>query len=108
MIPATVRSALLPLVRQLSGLDAEIRQSDQAILALAKTDEMARRLMTVPGIGPITASALAASIQDISTFSGSREFAAFLGSRHGKTPPAERNGWDASPRWVTDICASCS
>ncbi|MER9293615.1 transposase [Mesorhizobium sp. M0510] len=79
MIPATVRSALLPLVRQLSGLDAEIRQSDQAILALAKTDEMARRLMTVPGICPITASALAASIQEISTFSGSREFAAFLG-----------------------------
>ncbi|ESY03446.1 transposase [Mesorhizobium sp. LNJC399B00] len=67
------------MVRQLSGLDAEIRQSDQAILALAKTDEMARRLMTVRGIGPITASALAASIQDISTFSGSREFAAFLG-----------------------------
>jgi transposase len=35
--------------------------------------------MTVPGIGPVTASALAASIQDISVFSGPREFAAFLG-----------------------------
>ncbi|WP_435053537.1 IS110 family transposase [Mesorhizobium australicum] len=79
MIPATVRSALLPLVRQLSELNTEIRQSDQAILALAKADETARRLMTVPGIGPITASALAASVQDITAFSGPREFAAFLG-----------------------------
>jgi transposase len=40
---------------------------------------MARRLMTIPGLGPVTASAIAASVQDISVFSGPREFAAFLG-----------------------------
>ena len=79
MIPTPVRAALLPLVRRLNELDQEIAQSDQAILALAKADETARRLMTVPGIGPVTASALAASIQDISAFSGPCEFAAFLG-----------------------------
>lgn len=79
MIPAIVRSALLPLVRRLNELDHEIGQSDQAILALAKANATARRLMSVPGIGPVTASALAASIQDISAFPGPREFAAFLG-----------------------------
>jgi transposase len=79
MIPAAVRSALLPLVRQLTELDDEIRQGDQAVLALAKADETARRLMTVPGVGPITASALVASVQDIPAFSGPRDFAAFLG-----------------------------
>lgn len=79
MIPAAVSSALLPLVHQLTELDDEIRQSDQAIMALAKADETARRLMPVPGIGPVTASALVASVQDISAFSGPREFAAFLG-----------------------------
>ncbi|CDX21110.1 hypothetical protein MPL3356_340185 [Mesorhizobium plurifarium] len=68
---ARPRRAPLPLV-QLTEFDDEIRQSDHAILALANTDEMARRLMTVPGIGPITASALAASIQDISAFSAPR------------------------------------
>lgn len=78
-VPAAVRAALTPLVGQLVQLDEEIGQSDRAILALAKADETARRLMTVPGIGPITASALVASVQDISTFSGPREFAAFLG-----------------------------
>ena len=40
---------------------------------------MARRLMTIPGLGPVTASAMVASVQDISAFSGPREFAAFLG-----------------------------
>jgi transposase len=40
---------------------------------------MARRLMSIPGFGPVTASAMAASVQDISSFSGPREFAAFLG-----------------------------
>ena len=40
---------------------------------------MARRLMTIPGLGPVTASAMAASVQDASAFSGPREFAAFLG-----------------------------
>lgn len=74
-----MRSALLPVVRRLSELDAEIGQSDQAILTPARADETARRLMTIPGVGPVTASALAASIQDISAFSGPREFAAFLG-----------------------------
>lgn len=79
MIPAIVRSALMPVVRRLNELDNEIRQSDQAIMALAKADETARRLMTIPGIGPFTASALVASIQDICAFSGTREFTAFLG-----------------------------
>ena len=40
---------------------------------------MARRLMTIPGLGPVTASAIAASVQDVSVFTGPREFAAFLG-----------------------------
>ena len=45
----------------------------------ARGNEMARRLMTIPGLGPVTASAMAASVQDASAFSGPREFAAFLG-----------------------------
>jgi transposase len=35
--------------------------------------------MTIPGLGPVTASAMAASVQDVSVFSGAREFAAYLG-----------------------------
>ena len=78
-IPACVRAALAPLVRQLHALDQELARSDQTIAAMARDDEMARRLMTIPGLGPVTASAMAASVQDVSVFSGAREFAAYLG-----------------------------
>jgi transposase len=78
-IPTCVQAALAPLVRQLHVLDQEIARSDRTIAAMARDDEMARRLMTVPGLGPVTASAMAASVQDVSVFSGPREFAAFLG-----------------------------
>jgi transposase len=78
-IPLCVLDALAPIVRQLQTLNDEIAVSDRAILELAKADRTARRLMSVPGIGPITASAIAASVQDAGAFSGPREFAAFLG-----------------------------
>ena len=78
-LPWLVRAALAPLVRQLDRLDEEIGLADDAIKAMAKVDESARRLMSIPGIGPVTASAIAASVQDVSSFSGSREFSAYLG-----------------------------
>ena len=67
-IPACVRAALAPLVRQLHALDQEIARSDRIIAAMARGDEMARRLMTIPGLGPVTASAMAASVQDALRF----------------------------------------
>jgi transposase len=78
-IPLCVRDALAPIIRQLQALNEEIAVSDRAIIELVKTDANARRLMSVPGIGPVTASAIAASVQDVGVFSGPREFAAFLG-----------------------------
>src|ERR1700756_1405480 len=63
-IPACVRMALAPLVRQLHALDQEIACSDRTIAAMARDQETARRLMTIPGLGPVTASAMAASVQD--------------------------------------------
>ncbi len=76
MIPERVRSALMPLVRQLSVLDEEIASSDPGDLQgrsrRAPPDERTRHR-------PITASAIVASVQDVSAFSGAREFAAFLG-----------------------------
>lgn len=78
-IPPDVRASLLPLVTQITHLDEAIRAIDTAIASGAKADPVANRLMTIPGIGPVTASALAATIDDPSSFSGPREFAAFLG-----------------------------
>ena len=78
-IPPLVASALQPLVQQLDHLEEQIAQCDAEITRLAKTDPVSTRLMSIPGIGPVTASAIAASVGDPSTFTGPRQFAAFLG-----------------------------
>ena len=78
-IPFEVCEALAPLVVQLRNLDEAIARLERTIAKLAQKDETARRLMSIPGFGPISASAMAATIQDASSFAGPREFAAFLG-----------------------------
>lgn len=65
-------AALWPLVAQLDRLEAEIKLADIAIAKLAKADPVADLLMSIPGIGPVTASALVASVGDPSGFSGPR------------------------------------
>ena len=63
------------------GLDTHVRLQviDRAIIALQRTDDVARRLATIPGIGPVGATALAASVADPGQFRSGREFAAWLG-----------------------------
>jgi transposase len=78
-IPTEVCEALAPLVVQLRSLDEAIARLERTIAKLAQQDETARRLMSIPSFGPITASAMLASVQDVSSFSGPREFAASLG-----------------------------
>lgn len=78
-IPEAVRASLMPLVTQIAQLDDAIKGVDTKIAAQAKADPVSRRLMSIPGIGPVTASALVATVGDPVSFSGPREFAAFLG-----------------------------
>jgi transposase len=91
-IPFEACEALAPLVMQLRNLDEAIARLDRSIAKLAQRDETARRLMTVPRFGPITASAMAATIQGASSFAGPREFAAYL----GLTP--KRNSFGGKPK----------
>ena len=58
---------------------ARLQTIDRSILAQQRTNEVARRLSTIPGIGPIGATALAASVADPGQFRSGREFAAWLG-----------------------------
>jgi transposase len=73
------RGALAPLVRQMQRLDREIDGFDKRLLAWHRNHEASRRLAAIPSIGPLTASAIAASVTDPSLFGSGREFAAFLG-----------------------------
>jgi transposase len=79
VVPDCVRQALAPLVHQIDAIDGEIAAIDKEIEALVKADETARRLTTIPGVGPVTASAIVATVQDASAFANGRDFAASLG-----------------------------
>ena len=78
-LPSLARTCLESLARQFLSLHDEINTAEKRIHAWHRSNEVSRRLETIPGIGPITASALAASITDPEVFKNGRELAAWIG-----------------------------
>jgi error-prone DNA polymerase len=78
-LPETARGVFTALLAQRDKLAATIETFETGIVAHARIDETARRLATIPGIGPVTASLIAATVTDISLFRTARCFAAWLG-----------------------------
>jgi transposase len=67
------------LSQQALDTHTQLREIDRALVALQRSDDVARRLATIPGIGPVGATALAASVTDPGQFRSGRQFAAWLG-----------------------------
>jgi transposase len=78
-LPAAARPILCVLVEMLGLLDERIKLLDIEIARRAKEDDLARRLMSIPGVGPVIATALAALAPPAETFKRGRDFAAWLG-----------------------------
>lgn len=78
-LPALAGRAILDLQEHLQVLDARIGEYDLELKRLASHNEDARRLQTIPGIGPITASAIVATVGSAAEFRNGRQFAAWLG-----------------------------
>jgi len=78
-IPELARPILQMLIETLRGLNEQIARLDREVAERSKGDETARRLMTIPGIGPVTAVALAALAPPAETFRRGRDFAAWVG-----------------------------
>lgn len=76
---SAARSMLTAMLETLDALDHQISDLDQEIARRAREDEVARRLMSIPGIGPITAVAIAALAPPPEAFARGRDFAAWLG-----------------------------
>jgi transposase len=87
-LPGAARLALHGIVDQLRHLATAIEKLEAEIIAWHRTSAVSRRLATIPGIGPITASAIAAAVPDGSLFRSGRQFAAWL----GLTPKAHSSG----------------
>jgi transposase len=67
------------LVEEFVTLKEQIAYYQEKLEELGKTHPECQRLMTVPGIGPMTATALVAAVGDVGVFKNSRQFAAWLG-----------------------------
>jgi transposase len=78
-LPPLARQALRGLAAELEALGKRVEEVEAAILAWHKEHEASRRLAAVPGIGPITASAIVATVGDASSFGSARHFAAWIG-----------------------------
>ena len=79
MLPGPVRALGGLLLEQIVGLDAKIAGLEKQLRARAHRDEETVRLMTIPGIGPISAMALQAFAPPMESFRRGRDFSAWLG-----------------------------
>ncbi len=78
-VPALAREALHSLIGALQQLEGRIKEIEAVIVREHRANSTSRRLASIPGIGPITASAIAATIVDPTIFKSGRELAAWIG-----------------------------
>lgn len=78
-IPALARACIAALGDQLRALKAQILEFDRQIMLWHRSHETSKRLDEVPGVGPVLATALVASIADPKAFRSGRDFSAWIG-----------------------------
>src|SRR5271170_3456685 len=78
-VPEVVRACLAALGNQLLSLKKQILESDRMIMVWHRSNEASKRLHYIPGVGPLLATALVASVADPGTFRSGRNFSAWIG-----------------------------
>jgi len=78
-VPDMAREVLQVLANQIEQIEAAIAALERQLLAWHKTNAVSQRLASIPGIGPIIATAIATTVADPNVFRSGREFAAWLG-----------------------------
>src|SRR5256714_12370713 len=92
-LPDAARQVLLVLASQIEQIEAAVTTLERQTLAWHKANAVSQRLASIPGIGPIIATAIATTVADPGVFRSGREFAAWLGlvprqnSTGGENPP---------------------
>ena len=78
-LPALAAKVIATLSQQILDLQAKLRELERELLVWHRSNDVAKRLATIPGIGTVCATALAASVTDPHQFRSGRQFAAWLG-----------------------------
>src|SRR4051795_3471497 len=93
-IPVDARVCLAMLAAQLAVVKKQVLENDRCIRESARETEVGRRLMAIPGVGPLLASAFVASVADPTVFKTGRDLAAWIGlvPKQNSTGGKERLG----------------
>ena len=94
-IEARLRATLAPSLAALEALNAELVGCERRLSEQARSDEVVRRLLTVPGVGAITALAFVAAVDEVGRFPHAKQVRAYLGlvpSEHSSGERRQRGG----------------
>lgn len=89
-LSTTLAAEVAPLFHVLAPINEQIDAADRRITALTQTDPAVALLQTAPSIGPITAAAIVATIDDVTRFRTAHQFEAFLGLVPGERSSGEQ------------------
>ena len=86
---AVLRTATEALLAALAALEGEVARLDEEVRDLARRSHVCWRLMSIPGVGPITALAFVSAVDDIGRFTRLRDLGAYLGLTPGRYQSSE-------------------
>jgi transposase len=78
-MPTVDRASLAPLIRQLRVVSDQVLENDRLVRASARSTELGHRLMEMPGVGPVLANAMVATVANPTAFKSGRDLAAWIG-----------------------------
>jgi transposase len=90
VVPTLLHSSLLESLVEIEALEQRCQQIDRDLALLNGDDPVVERLLQIPGVGPLTATALRASVVDIQRFPSGRHFASWLGLTSREHSSGER------------------
>jgi transposase len=89
-VPALLHSSLIDLLAEIDSLEQRCKGIDRELARLNAHDPVVERLLQIPGVGPLTATALRASVVDVQRFPTARHFASWLGLTSREHSSGER------------------
>jgi transposase len=106
LVPDLLKEVALVMIAQIRDFDYRIDQLHDRLIAWRRANEVSRRLATISGIGPVTASLISASVNDAAQFRSGRHFAAWIGLVPREFSTGGRSSVE-SAKEATRRCDSC-
>ena len=106
-LPGAMRNLIERLAANLKETDRQVKELEAQIQKWHRENEASLKLAEIPGLGPITASAIVATVGDAREFKNGRQLAAWMGLVPKQNSSGGNRTYWASANEATRICAPC-